>query len=999
MPKSRIYFFFVLFTLSGFSGLIYESIWSHYLKLFLGHAAYAQTLVLAIFMGGMAIGAWLSGLLSIRWRRLLIGYAIVEIIIGFLALVFHTVFIDVTEFTFSTLISGMGDTPLLVIAIKWAIASLLIFPQSVLLGMTFPLMVGGVLRHFPEKPGHTLSMLYFTNSFGAVIGVLTSSFVLIGSVGLPGTMLTAGLINIILALIVWGLAKNYIDPAPLKEKPSPTSAPLNTTVTPQILLLVALLTGLSSFMYEIGWIRMMVFVMGGSTHSFELMLAAFILGIALGGFWIRNRIDQIKDSRVFLGYVQIAMGLAAVLSIWLYQYSFDLMGLLHDVIQRKDSTYPIYLFFSGFIAILIMLPATFCAGMTLPLITRLILRTNKGESGIGFVYSANTLGAIIGIFLSVHLIMPLLGLKNLIGIAAAIDVMLGFYLLGIFSTKTIPTPLFRKAFIGVASIVLCVSILVVEFDIKRMASGVFREGKVETAGEVIYFKDGKTGSISVVEYNEFSQRVLVNNGKPDASIAMDPDAERANDEGTQILVGALPFMHHPEAKTAAMIGMGSGMSTHALLASPNLESVDTIEVEAAVFEAARLFLPVVDRAYNDPRSHLFVEDAKTFFSIHEKKYDIVVSEPSNPWVSGVATLFSKEFYNRIKNHIAPGGIFVQWIQLYEIDEELVASIFNALGSEFQDYTLYNSGAGDIIIIASPDRPLTTLNPVALDFPNLKPLLKNSGINNYQDVELHRIGSKRVLAPLFKTLNYNYNSDYFPILDTNASRTRFTGASALQIRGLLLSVIPALNILDRRLDYPSRQYTASTRVVTSEQRHYLIKLRDRIINYNSARKSNTKREYLLERNATVVRYSFSHCVQGSTQPALDELIKLGFKVVPLLTQAEQKPLWEFIATTSCFTQQEENSELTQWLQLFQAINTSNYKEMSTISKTLLDTKHYNKNIKSLTYLLSIGILGDAMRGRVDLGTAHWHQWYDKLGREPDIMLLLILSAAGIPLTPG
>ena len=997
IPRSRIYIFFILFALSGFSGLIYESIWSHYLKLFLGHAAYAQTLVLAIFMGGMAIGSWISGLLSSRWHRLLIGYAAVEIIIGFLALIFHSVFIDVTEFTFSSLINGLGDTPILVIAIKWGIASLLIFPQSILLGMTFPLMVGGILRYYPEKPGHTLSMLYFTNSFGAVIGVLASSFILIELVGLPGTILTAGLINVILAIIVWSLVKEYSEPTPTPIETKPTKADINSSVGSTVLLLIALLTGLSSFMYEIGWIRMITLVIGGSTHSFELMLAAFILGIALGGFWIRNRIDKIHNSRFFLGYVQIAMGLAAILSIWSYHYSFDLMSMLIDVIQRKDSTYPIYLFFSGVIAILIMLPTTFCAGMTLPLITRLILQTNKGERGIGFVYSANTLGAIIGIFLSVHLLMPLLGLKNLIGIAAAIDLILGFYLLNLFSPKIISSSFSRKTFIGCATVVFCISMLIVEFDITRMTSGVFRHGRTATQGEILYYKDGKTSSVSVFENRENSVRTISNNGKPDASIAMDLSKDPSGDEGTQVLLGALPLFHHPKAENAAIIGMGSGMSTHTLLSSPMLKSVDTVEMEASVFEASKHFLPIVERAYNDPRSHRYVEDAKTFFSTHEKKYDIVISEPPNPWVSGVATLFSKEFYKRIKNYIEPDGIFVQWFHLYEIDLNLVATVFNALSTEFQDYVVYSRSTGDIIIIASPNSQLPSISSQALSFSELQPILKRYNINNYQDIELHRVGGKQVLEPLFRNLNSSANSDYFPILDNNASRTRFTGASAIQIHKLRLSPIPVLNFIDQRLNYPSLGYTENKRLTMSLKHHQGIKLRDEIINTKNHLSEETKANYLLSREASNLRYSLSQCNNVSNQVAIDELINLGFNLVPVLTQKEQRPLWEFISTTKCIAEHAPNGELSKWLQLFQAINDNNLNNMSEISKTLLESKRYNNNKARLTYLLSIAMLSDATRGQIDSSKALWQQWQNKLGNNRDLMFVLLLSAIGIPLS--
>ena len=198
--------FFALFTISGFAGLIYQSIWSHYLKLFLGHAAYSQTLVLAIFMGGMAIGSWLVSRFTLRIANLLLGYALAELGIGVLAIVFHKVFEATTGWALESLFPSMGGGGA-VDAVKWTLASLLILPASILLGTTFPLMSAGVIRLYPESSGRALSMLYFTNSFGAAIGVLASGFVLIAKVGLPGTILTAGLMNVVLAFVVWALTK------------------------------------------------------------------------------------------------------------------------------------------------------------------------------------------------------------------------------------------------------------------------------------------------------------------------------------------------------------------------------------------------------------------------------------------------------------------------------------------------------------------------------------------------------------------------------------------------------------------------------------------------------------------------------------------------------------------------------------------------------------------------------------------------------------------------
>src|SRR5260221_8254164 len=176
--------FFLLFTVSGFAGLIYESIWSHYLKLFLGHAAYAQTLVLALFMGGMAIGSWLCSRWSQRWRNLLRGYAAAEAMIGLAALLFHPIFVAATDSAYANILPALGGESSAAL-FKWTLAGLLILPQSLLLALTFPLISAGLVRRHPAAPGESLAMLYFTNSLGAPIGLLASGIFMITSLGLP----------------------------------------------------------------------------------------------------------------------------------------------------------------------------------------------------------------------------------------------------------------------------------------------------------------------------------------------------------------------------------------------------------------------------------------------------------------------------------------------------------------------------------------------------------------------------------------------------------------------------------------------------------------------------------------------------------------------------------------------------------------------------------------------------------------------------------------------
>jgi spermidine synthase len=329
MPGRRA-LLFVLFTVSGFAGLIYESLWTHYLKLFLGHAAYAQTLVLALFMGGMAIGAWLASQWSGRWRNLLRGYAVVEVLVGIAAIAFHDTFIAATEFAYASWLPAAGSETFAMV-IKWSLAAALILPQSILLGMTFPLMSAGLLRRHPERPGAAIALLYFTNSLGAAVGVLASGFLLIERLGLPGAMQFAGFLNIALAVVVW-----FIAPGTDGARPAAATKQVGADHQVLIMLIVALLTGAASFIYEIAWIRMLSLVLGASTHSFELMLSAFILGLALGGLWIRWRIDSLAKPIVFLAGVQIAMGLLALGSLPLYDAMFDLMQSIVRALAKTE---------------------------------------------------------------------------------------------------------------------------------------------------------------------------------------------------------------------------------------------------------------------------------------------------------------------------------------------------------------------------------------------------------------------------------------------------------------------------------------------------------------------------------------------------------------------------------------------------------------------------------------------------------------------------------------
>lgn len=775
-PRSLLY---ALFVLSGIAGLIYESIWSHYLKLFLGHAAYAQTLVLTIFMGGMAIGAWLAGSIARRAAQPLLWYAGIEALLGLAGFGFDPLFRGMQAWMFDAVIPQLGS-PLSVDLAKWSVSTLIILPQSILLGATFPMMSAGIVRRHPDVSGSVLSWLYFTNSIGASAGVLLSGFVLIAAVGLPGTLLTAGLINFALALSVYLVARSDTAPAALRTQVTTAAA------TPRLILAAAFLTGAASFFYEIGWIRMLSLVIGSATHSFELMLSAFIFGLAAGAFWIRNRIDGQRDPLRLLGLIQVLMALSALLTLTLYMGLFETMATVRGALAANDTGYVLYSLLSSSLCYLLMLPATFCAGMTLPLMTAVLLRGGHGEGSIGRVYAANTLGAIAGILLAVHLVMPVLGLRQVVVTGALIDFALGVWLLrGAIVQWRWP----QRGALAAAGLVSLAIIATVRFDPAVMASGPFYIGQSRISGEILFHADGKTATIDA--YRAGGDIVIATNGKIDAGV---PEEGRTGpDDYTMGLLSLMPSSMLPRARTAAVIGMGSGMSTHVLLHNPRIERVDTIEIEPAMVEGARAFGKLSSKTYDDPRSVIHIEDAKTYFARSGQRYDLIISEPSNPWVSGVASLFSTDFYAQARRHLNDDGLFVQWLHLYQNTPELIATIVNALGASFDDYAIYSSNGGDLLILSRPRGPLPAFDSWIFAEPALQPPLQRIGMRSAADFEMRRLGGKHTLAPLFAQLNPRANSDYQPILDLGALRERYKNSDAAE----LLEIHPYSQRLEKR----------------------------------------------------------------------------------------------------------------------------------------------------------------------------------------------------------
>ncbi len=993
MQRKYFFFIFIIFTISGFSGLIYESIWTHYLKLFLGHAAYAQTLVLAIFMGGMALGSWICSRYSRRWPNLLAGYALTEGLIGLAALVFHPLFDQAVQFSYDAILPHFGSATLAG-AYKWTLSALIILPQSILLGMTFPLMSGGALRLSPQNPGRTIALLYFTNSIGAALGVLASGFLLIGLIGLPGTMRLAGLINCALALAVWLLARKQKKASLSGSLEKDTSRVPSGGAWPRLLLLASFITGAASFIYEIGWIRMLSLVMGSSTHAFELMLSAFILGLALGGLWMQRHIDRILIPERYLAAVQVVMGLLALSTLPLYGQTFDVMRWLVNTLSKTDRGYALFNLSSNAIALMVMLPTTFCAGMTLPLITYALIRKGYGERSIGAVYAANTLGAIAGVFFAIHVGFPFLGLKGLIACGAAGDMALGaalLWLAGGYADRRRPAMITVLAIGAVAATVFFITL-----DPYKMASEVYRTGELlkPEAVEFKYYRDGKTATISAFLEKASGVVAINTNGKTDASINMSSRGLPSGDEPTMILAAVLPMAFNPQARTVANIGLGSGLTSHTLLSNPQLKQVDTVEIERFVIDAAQNFRPRVDLVYKDPRSAIFIDDAKTFFSVHNRQYDIIISEPSNPWISGVASLFSEEFYRLLNRHLTDNGLFVQWLQLYEVDNDLVLSVLKAISHNFSDFAAFAAHDRDMLIVARKNGALGALDRQVFAIPAISAALERIYIKGVQDIELRRMGGKKFLDGLLAASPVRANSDYYPFVDLRAGRTRFLQANAFDFHNLAHDRLPLREMLEGTdPSWGTTEVTFPSFYVQSQSAYKAMALRDYCLNGSFGPRYGHVPP-AIQHQAMQFRQIFYERRPSPEQSGREVLLyTTAADLIPYLRPQEMEALWEKLeagpgAPTLSAAERD-------WIALFKAAGRRDAGAMVRGAQTLLDGGRPIPP-EGAKFLVASGMAGALMQGDREGASRLWSLYRARLfgAGPPDLSFRLLAAEAAV-----
>ena len=702
-----------LFFLSGATGLVYELLWVRVLYQSFGSTIQSVTTVVAAYMGGLGLGAWLFGRFVDRSPRPAVLYGWLEIAIGVFGVISplvlglaHRIYIG----TAGALEMGGGAS----VALRFGLAALVLLIPTTLMGGTLPILTRAFMGDDRSQLKISLGRLYGLNTLGAVTGTALAGFVLIEYVGVRASLWSTAAINLVIgAVAIWLGRDRAVSAASVAPVPPLPPEPLAAGRDPlRTLALVLLgLTAFASLLNEIAWTRVLVMIVGGSTYAFTLILLVFLLGIGLGSVLVARRRQPRADTAASAA---LAQGITGAGAAALFVFFGLLPSYIIAVVQIPNLSAIARLLLMGLAVGGVVLVPAIGMGMTFPLLTDLTAREREARgSDVGAAYALNTAGSILGAVLTGFVFVVVLGTQATLRLGLAING-LAALALAVYAARGITEHssddrrlrirVLGGGMLGTLAIVVALAVPGWSTRLIDLGPTIYARQKMNSAARRAFldhpgarqlaFREGPNATVSVWEGE--AGRSLRVNGKVDASDRGDMD--------TQIMAGLAPIAARAGASSALVIGYGSGVTARVIAAAPGMNRVRIVEIEPAVLEMDTLFYRVNGGVLTWPGVEAVVDDARSALQLSPERFDVIVSEPSNPWVAGIATLYTPEFFHIARSRLADNGVFCQWIQLYQLHLPIVAGIVRNLREVFPYVHVWFGESHDLIVVASP-KPL------------------------------------------------------------------------------------------------------------------------------------------------------------------------------------------------------------------------------------------------------------------------------------------------------
>ena len=704
---------YALFFVSGATALVYETAWARTLTLTFGATHEAVAVVLGAFMGGLALGGFVFGIAAQRFRRPLLAYGVIEVLIGLSALV-APMLLRLVDRVYVEAALRVDGIPWQLQAMQVALAFGVLVVPTALMGGTLPVLARLLITRYGDF-SMRLSALYGINTSGAVVGTLAAGFFLLPRLGISRTQLVAVSLNLAIGVLAIALGRRPglgTDAAeagaglvaqPAAEGPGPAPAEAWRRLALRLAFAGTVVSGMCALALEVLWMRGISIAVGNTAYSFSVMLAAFLVGIALGS-WLQAALPLERfEASLKFGVVMLGIGLTSAvfsqLTPQLPRFAVAFNRLLYAEPGGVRAGATLLISFS------IMLVPSILMGAAFPLagLAGARLRGDFGRS-VGDLVGLNTLGAIVGSLGAGFVLIPFLGLQRGMLVTAACIVAYGCLVLGTYAAGRYrgnsAIPLLTALAVALGGLTLAFRLP--DWDMHLLA--VFRNNMVSNyaraeAGDldqmaerstVLYYREGKAANVSVVEGAR--ARALVIDGKTVATDGL-------SDMQHELVLGHVPVLVHPRPRSVAVVGLGAGVTLGAVLAHPDLERIVVIEIEPAVVDGARKFAHVNDRALDDPRLEIAFQDGRNYLRTTAERFDVITADPIHPWARGAAYLYTREYYQLARDHLTGRGVMCQWLPLYELSLENVRSAAATFAAVFEHSSLWQT-ANDAILVGS-----------------------------------------------------------------------------------------------------------------------------------------------------------------------------------------------------------------------------------------------------------------------------------------------------------
>lgn len=697
------------FIFSGATGLIYEVLWARMLGLVFGATTLAVSTVLAAFMGGLALGSALAGRFAPRIKRPLsaygwleIGIAVYAVLVPFLfRWVDHLYVLIWQEFHPSFFVFSLW---------RFALSSLLLLVPTTLMGATLPVLSAALLNSLDHDSG-SVTKLYACNLLGAILGTVIAGFVMLPFLGVRNTILVAAVINTIIGLtaLVADRRMGARELVPLTASPVET---VEVVTGKTFWLACAFASGYVTISSQVAWTRILTMVIGSSTYAFSIVVALFLIGLAAGA-WMIGRKDQSARLRYTILKVEALTAVSLFLSLFIVNY---IPGMLVRIgLNLKISSWAGLLMLQILSAGLLILVPALLMGMVLPLVLFWASSSKQGAVLlVGRTYALNTIGAIAGAFITGFFLIPRTSTKFTLIVASAICLIMAG--LAYQPSSASDVALRRSLSIGLTLALMIVLILAAPpMNLADLSVGAYdslirvlagsRQGMTDDSSnqgpnthQLLMYTEGPTSTVSVRKDEDTISMAI--NGRTNAS-------DSIYDMPTQVMLAQIPMLIAPSLRNGLIIGFATGVSVGAMLQSP-IGSVTCVELEPETIKASHFFDHVNHQPLNDPRSSVIIDDARTYLRVTPNRYDVIVSEPSHPWVPGVANLFTREFFEMGRQRLSEQGVFVQWLQIYQLSTESLRSVLATYKSVFPHVLVFRvrgAGQGKDLILVGSNQPL------------------------------------------------------------------------------------------------------------------------------------------------------------------------------------------------------------------------------------------------------------------------------------------------------